>query len=74
MLDSNGICVGSSAYLHTTKKHLTVDFDDLAHSVQHPRFVNIFDSEAKSDAPFLLHALFVAINSFGHLPHNSEEL
>lgn len=62
MLDDNRISVGSSAYMHTTKKHLTVDFDDLAYSVQHPRFVSVFDSEAKCNASLLLHALFVAVS------------
>lgn len=55
--------VGTTAYLHTTKKKITLDFQPLSHQLLHPQFCMVFDKDEKLDAGEALHAIYRAVAS-----------
>lgn len=62
------IDVGTSTYLHTTKKQKTMHFLPLRDSIEKPEFNIIFDSESKLSAAETLHAVFRAVGQVGATP------
>lgn len=56
-----GLDVGTTAYMHTTKKKVTLHFQPLDQQLLQPHFCTIFDNMEKFDAPASLHAIFRAV-------------
>lgn len=71
---SAAIDVGTSAYLHTTKKGRKEHYRRLAESLREPEFLMIFDKEEKYAAATTLHAMFSAVARHGHAPTTSAEV
>lgn len=68
------IDVGTSAYLHTTKKGRREHYKTLEESLTSPEFLMIFDKEEKYAAATTLHAMFTAVADAGHAPTTAEEV
>ncbi|KEG09550.1 ubiquitin-activating enzyme e1 [Trypanosoma grayi] len=68
------IDVGTSSYLHTTKRQMLMGFKDLEASLAEPEFLNVFDSEEKLTAPATIHALFRAVHDHGKPPATPREV
>ncbi|KAK7194271.1 ubiquitin-activating enzyme E1 [Novymonas esmeraldas] len=68
------IDVGTSAYLHTTKKGQRRHYKSLAESLASPDYLMIFDKEEKYAAAATLHAMFTAVARHGHAPASPAEV
>ncbi|KAG5504381.1 hypothetical protein JKF63_04832 [Porcisia hertigi] len=68
------IHVGTSAYLHTTKKGRREHYKTLAESLANPECLMIFDKEEKFTAPTTLHAMFTAVARHGCPPTSPAEV
>lgn len=68
-----GLDVGTTAYLHTTKKKVTLHFQPLDQQLAQPHFCTVFDSVEKFDAPASLHAIFRAVATAAVEDHHHHE-
>ncbi|KAG5501223.1 hypothetical protein JIQ42_06223 [Leishmania sp. Namibia] len=68
------IQVGTSAYVHTTKKRRREHYRTLAESLSDPECLVIFDKEEKSGAATTLHAMFTAVARRGCAPTSPAEV
>ncbi|XQJ27115.1 ubiquitin-activating enzyme E1, putative [Leishmania guyanensis] len=66
--------VGTSAYLHTTKKGRREHYRTLAESLHNPECLMIFDKEEKCVAAATLHAMFTAVARHGNVPTSPAEV
>eukprot|EP00796_Vickermania_ingenoplastis_P009962 gene9962-6955_t len=73
-IGSQSIDIGTTAYLHTTKKKQTMSFLPLQESLQHPTFSVIYDKDEKADAAEHLHALYRAVSDAGRIPSSDAEV
>lgn len=71
---ATAVDVGTSAYLHTTKKGRREHYKTIAESVANPECLTIFDKEEKLCAATTLHAMFTAVAELGHAPRNEAEV
>lgn len=56
--------VGTTAYLHTTKKKVMIHFNNLLTKLEQPRFCTVFDTDVKIDAGESLHAIYRAVGEY----------
>ncbi|KPA84021.1 putative ubiquitin-activating enzyme e1 [Leptomonas pyrrhocoris] len=68
------IDVGTSAYLHTTKKGRREHYKTVEESLANPECLMIFDKEEKHAAAATLHAMFTAVAKRGHAPTSAADV
>ncbi|GET88716.1 ubiquitin-activating enzyme E1, putative [Leishmania tarentolae] len=68
------INVGTSAYLHTTKKGRKEHYRTLGECLDSPECLMIFDKEEKYAAATTLHAMFTAVARHGSAPASPSEV
>ncbi|CBZ34267.1 ubiquitin-activating enzyme e1, putative [Leishmania donovani] len=68
------INVGTSAYLHTTKKGRREHYRTLGECLDNPECLMVFDKEEKCTAANTLHAMFTAVARHGCAPTSPAEV